>query len=97
MAPEQMACRKPIDENRGLKGKREGRVQTGHNGLQLKGRLVLLFSQNRRTILQFKSQQKANVRVFRFVCWHAFKPFIPTSLLCVNEVCKKGFERKQSL
>lgn len=40
MAPEQMACRKPIDENRGLL--EGGRVQTGRSGLQLKGRLVCL-------------------------------------------------------
>lgn len=102
MAPEQMACWRPIDENRGAKGKREGRVQAGCSGSQLKGRLVLLFSpKNSRTILQFKSQQKANVCVFRFVCWHALKPFIPTTPLCVNKLCKKsvsgGVKRRPSL
>ena len=29
LAPEQMACRKPIDGNRGLKGKREGEFRPG--------------------------------------------------------------------
>ena len=37
LAPEQMACRKPIDKKRGVKGEKGGSVQTG---LQLKGRLV---------------------------------------------------------
>lgn len=82
-------------------GEEGGRVQTGRSGSQLKGRLVLLFSKNSRTMLQFKSQQKANVCVFRFVCWHAFKPFIPTTLLCMNKLCKKsvcsGVKRRPSL
>lgn len=69
MVHEQMACRKPIDENTALKGKKEEEFRLGRSGLQLKGRLVLLFSQkNSRTILQFKSQQKANVCVSLGLC-----------------------------
>lgn len=41
-ALEQMACRKPFNVNRGLKGKREGEFTTGRSGLQLKRKTCLV-------------------------------------------------------
>lgn len=77
MAPEQMACRKPIDEDRGASGNGVGEMV-----LQLKGRLVLLFSpKSSLIILWFKSELIANVCVLE-VCvvrWHAFEAFTPAA------------------
>lgn len=41
-ALEQMACRKPFNVNRGLKGKREGEFTTGCSGSQLKRKTCLV-------------------------------------------------------
>lgn len=73
----------PIDGNRGLKGKEGGSVWTG-----LSSKEDSSCCSPSRTILQFKLQQKANVCAGRPLSLFLF---IPTSLLPVNEVCKKGF------
>lgn len=59
-APEQMACRKPIEQEQ-----RSDKEAGGHDWEQrLQGRLVLSFSpKNNRTMPQFEFQQTANVRV----------------------------------
>lgn len=88
-ALEQMACRKPFNVNRGLKGKREGEFTTGCSGSQLKRKTVLLFSENIRIMLRFGAQQKANVCLSLCVG-------TPLSLsypqLCspLNKLCKKS-------
>lgn len=55
-----------------------------------------------KTVTQYSSSSHSRRQtcVFRFVCWHAFGPFIPTALRCVNNLCKKsisgGVKRRQS-
>ncbi len=90
-----MACRKPIDKNRGLKRKREGEFRLGAVGLQAKRKtcLVVLPKQSHNTPVQVTAEGKR-------VCWYAFEPFIPPALLCMNKLCKKsasgGIKRRQS-
>ena len=58
--------------------------------------LVVLPKQSHNTAVEVAAEGE-RVCLFRFVCWHAFKPFTHTTLLCVNEVCEKGAQRKKSL
>lgn len=52
-----------LTETEDWRGRGRESSRLGAAVLQLKGRLVLLFAQNSRTILQFSSQQKASVCV----------------------------------
>lgn len=91
-----MACRKPIDKNRRVKGKREGEFRLGAVVCSLKEDLSCCCSP--KTGAQYPSSSRSRRQTcvcIRLCVGTPFCPFIPTALLCVHKVCKGSIKRRR--